>query len=95
VTGGDGAGDQAARLRRLIVAGFGLTNDLIGPLNAVCRIAADESAESGVGVSVMTDIGVRGLSAASDASSERLESLQFTLGEGPCLDASPDGNRFW
>lgn len=87
VTGGDGAGERVARWRQLVVAGSAPGKDLLGLLSVVCRIAADELAESGVGVSVMTEIGVRGVSAASDASSERLESLQFTLGEGPCLDA--------
>src|SRR4030095_7694090 len=36
---------------------------------------------------VMADKGVRGVCAASDPGSERLEDLQFTLGEGPCIDA--------
>ena len=35
----------------------------------------------------MTDDGGRGVGAASDPGSERLEELQFTLGEGPCVDA--------
>jgi hypothetical protein len=53
----------------------------------LCRIAARELEASGVGVTVWVDGGARGLSAASDAVSEQWEDLQFTLGEGPCVDA--------
>jgi hypothetical protein len=35
----------------------------------------------------MSDAGVRGVAAASDAASERIDELQFTLGEGPCMVA--------
>jgi hypothetical protein len=77
-------------LRRLIAADPGETKDLVGLLRTVCRIATRELAASGVGVSVMTADGVRGLSAASDEASEQLEEMQFTFGEGPCFDALAD-----
>jgi hypothetical protein len=35
----------------------------------------------------MTADGVHGMAAASDPATERIEELQFTLGEGPCVDA--------
>jgi hypothetical protein len=35
----------------------------------------------------MSDEGMRGVAAASDPVSETLEQLQFSLGEGPCIDA--------
>lgn len=35
----------------------------------------------------MTEDGVRGATATSDPVSERIEELQFTFGEGPCIDA--------
>ena len=41
----------------------------------------------GAGLSVMTEAGVRGVAAASDPASERIDELQFALGEGPCMDA--------
>jgi hypothetical protein len=41
----------------------------------------------GAGLSLMTDDGVRGVAAASDPASERIDELQFSLGEGPCMDA--------
>jgi hypothetical protein len=85
-----GSADRATVLRRLIAADPGETKDLVGLLRTVCRIATRELAASGVGVSVMTADGVRGLSAASDEASEQLEEMQFTFGEGPCFDALAD-----
>ncbi|HEY6647248.1 MAG TPA: GAF and ANTAR domain-containing protein [Mycobacterium sp.] len=56
-------------------------------LQRVCGAAVKTLSASGAGVTVMTGDGVRGVSAASDPGSARLEELQFTLGEGPCVDA--------
>ncbi len=58
-----------------------------GLLQRLCAAAARGLAVSGAGVSVMGEDGVRGLSTGSDPAAERLEELQFTLGEGPCIDA--------
>ena len=46
---------------------------------------------SGVGLALMTEEGPAGTVAASDVGALRLEELQFTLGEGPCADASRTG----
>jgi hypothetical protein len=56
-------------------------------LRRICGAAAKALPAIGVGVSVMTDSGVRGFAAASDASSQQVEELQYALGEGPCVDA--------
>jgi GAF domain-containing protein len=56
-------------------------------LRRVCQAAARSLPASGTGISVLTDDGVRGVYAASDARAERIEELQFVLGEGPCIDA--------
>jgi GAF domain-containing protein len=56
-------------------------------LRRICGAAARALPASGVGVSVMTDSGARGFAAASDTSSQQVEELQFSLGEGPCVDA--------
>ena len=61
--------------------------DAAGLLRRVCRVAVRELPAAGAGVSLMTGQGVRGLSAASDPAAERVEDLQFLLGEGPCVDA--------
>jgi hypothetical protein len=46
---------------------------------------------SGVGLALMTDEGPAGIIAATDGAARELEELQFTLGEGPCVDASQTG----
>jgi GAF domain/ANTAR domain len=42
---------------------------------------------TGAGISVVTTAGNRGVVCATDHVSARIEDLQFTLGEGPCVDA--------
>lgn len=59
----------------------------IGPLQRVCRDAARALSASGVGASVMAADGVHGMATASDPATARIEELQFTVGEGPCVDA--------
>lgn len=80
--------DDPARTVRGLIAAFtrpGMaTRDL---LRHLCRTAARELSASGAGISVLTDDGTRGISAASDPLSERVEDLQFVMGEGPCIDA--------
>lgn len=46
---------------------------------------------SGVGIVLMTDDGPAGTVAVTDSASATLEDLQFTLGEGPCVEASRTG----
>jgi hypothetical protein len=47
---------------------------------------------SGVGVALMTAAGPSGvILAATDSRARQLEELQFTLGEGPCVEASSGG----
>jgi hypothetical protein len=45
----------------------------------------------GVGLALMTERGPAGTVAATDGAALQLEDLQFTLGEGPCVDASQSG----
>jgi hypothetical protein len=60
---------------------------VVGMLQRLCGAAVQALSASGVGVSVMAADGIRGITAASDPTSERIEELQFILGEGPCIDA--------
>ena len=57
-------------------------------LTAACARALPVS---GVGMALMTDEGPAGIIAATDGAAMELEDLQFTLGEGPCVDASQTG----
>ncbi|MFP5370065.1 MAG: GAF and ANTAR domain-containing protein [Actinomycetes bacterium] len=46
---------------------------------------------TGVGMVLMTENGPAGTVAVTDGPAAKLEDLQFTLGEGPCVDASRTG----
>jgi hypothetical protein len=61
--------------------------DVTGQLRRVCVAAARALSASGVGLSVMANNGVHSMATASDRATERIEELQFTFGEGPCIDA--------
>ncbi|GIF50825.1 ANTAR domain-containing protein [Asanoa ferruginea] len=56
-------------------------------LRRICGAGATALTASGVGVSVVTGDGDWGFAIASNPVSQLLEELQFTLGEGPCVDA--------
>jgi hypothetical protein len=59
-----------------------------GRLDRLCSALTRVLPASGVGVSLLTDDNSGGGTlAASDAKSRVLEELQFSLGEGPCIDA--------
>ena len=60
---------------------------MIGALRRLCSAAVHAMPASGAGLSVMTDGGVRGIAAASDGASGRMDELEFALGEGPCFEA--------
>jgi hypothetical protein len=55
------------------------------------RLCARTVPVSGVGLALMTDDGPAGTVAATDGTALQLEELQFSLGEGPCVDASRTG----
>jgi hypothetical protein len=63
------------------------TEGVVGWLQRLCRAAVRALPASGVGVSVLSESGGQVTVAASDATSEAIEELQFIVGEGPCLDA--------
>ncbi|GIF01834.1 GAF and ANTAR domain-containing protein [Paractinoplanes rishiriensis] len=59
----------------------------VSRLQTLCADATRALSAVGVGVSVMAADGGYGMAAASDLATERIEELQFTFGEGPCVDA--------
>jgi hypothetical protein len=82
--------DQVARVVRLIAqqpAAAGEGDGIVGVLQRLCAAVVPALSACGAGMSVMAEDGVRGVSAASDPASERMEELQFVLGEGPCIEA--------
>jgi hypothetical protein len=60
---------------------------VMGSLRRLCAAAAQALSASGATVAVMAEDGTRGVGVASDPNSERVEELQFVLGEGPGIDA--------
>jgi hypothetical protein len=57
-------------------------------LKHLCDDCADALPITGVGMAFMNDAGHQGVIAATDGLATVMEELQFSLGEGPCLDAS-------
>jgi hypothetical protein len=56
-------------------------------LQRLCAAAVRALPASGVAVTLMAENGVRGLAAASGPHSADLEELQYTIGEGPSIEA--------
>src|SRR4051812_46972955 len=67
------------------------SRDGVEPPKSLVRLCARSLPVSGVGLALMTDDGPAGTVAASDGGALELEELQFTLGQGPCVDASRTG----
>jgi len=65
----------------------GTPDGVVRALLRLCNAAVGALSASGAGVSLMAEDGGRGVAAASDPASARIEELQFVLGEGPCIDA--------
>ncbi len=59
--------------------------------DALCAACAADLPVSGVALALMTEQGHVGLVAATDTRATTMEDLQFSLGEGPCIDASVRG----
>lgn len=53
----------------------------------LCQVCADVMAMTGAGIMLMSGSVVRGSVCSSNRVSSLIEDLQYTLGEGPCVDA--------
>lgn len=84
------SGIRAAQiLERLQVLAPGSTGtDLPGRLVTMCTSCVPVT---GAGIIVMADSGPGAMLASTDGPARVMEELQFTLGEGPCVDASRSG----
>ena len=82
--------DRLAHLRALVVGeheSVGEQPDVVRRIEHLCRVAADALVATGVGVSVISQTGMQVTVAASSEPTEWLEELQFSLGEGPGIEA--------
>jgi GAF domain len=62
-----------------------------GRPEALIALCARSLPVTGAGMALMTADGPAGTVAVTDGSADELEELQFSLGEGPCVDASRTG----
>jgi GAF domain/ANTAR domain len=81
--------DRVTEILALLAAG----QDRFASLPArLCQECVSTVSVTGVGLALMTAQGPNGvIVAATDGAARRMEELQFTLGEGPCVDASRSG----
>lgn len=82
-------GEPAAAVWALVAAESAAADDrpqVFGWLQRLCRAASRSLPAMGVAVSMFTDDGAPTMVAASSPASELIDELQFTVGEGPCLD---------
>jgi GAF domain-containing protein len=81
------AGDRLLRILSEIRHAEGLQ---FGPAR-LCQVCADVVTMTGAGIMLMSDDVVRGSICSSNPVSALIEDLQYTLGEGPCVDAYKRG----
>ena len=79
---------RVAEILAGVVAGSPVSSSLPQRLVTACSSALPVT---GVGMVLRTDAGPAGTVAATDGPAETMEELQFTLGEGPCVDSSRTG----
>jgi hypothetical protein len=81
-------GDRARQLRALLHAD---TEDG-RVVDRLCRICVEQLSVTGAGIALLTPSGALATVAASDAVMRQVDELQFTVGEGPCVDAFRSGS---
>jgi hypothetical protein len=81
--------DRHAELRDAI-DGSGMPSPTVLPLR-LCEVGVQRLGVQGVGVALISSPQSRSLLSASGKLAGRVEELQFSLGEGPCLDAFSGG----
>jgi GAF domain len=81
----------SARVTEILSAVLGESAGGIDLPAGLIQMCARVVRVSGVGLALMTDEGPAGTVAATDGTALQLEELQFSLGEGPCVDASRTG----
>lgn len=82
---------MSERLRAQLGAAISGTGGTMGSADRLCNACADLLEVDGAALSVVRAGTVHGTLGASGALSRRLDELQFTFGEGPCLDAVRTG----
>jgi hypothetical protein len=81
--------DDRAAWERLLVEAGGTRASRPQRITALCVQALGVT---GAGISMVTAMGNHGVVCATDDVSSRIEDLQFTFGEGPCVDSVLSGS---
>ncbi len=76
-------GERRDRILGLLVGG---TDGAFGT-KRLCQVCAEVTAMSGAGIMLMAADVAQGSLCTSNAMSDLIEQLQYSLGEGPCVDA--------
>jgi hypothetical protein len=76
----------AERRLRILERLYGAERGSSGSIR-LCQVCAEVAGVSGAGIMLMSSDGPRGTVCTTDEISALIEDLQFTLGEGPCVDA--------
>lgn len=76
------------RVAQILAAAIDAARDGRTLPQSLCTACAEALPVSGVGMALMSERGHEGLVAATDGLAQAMEELQFSLGEGPCIDAS-------
>jgi GAF domain-containing protein len=66
--------------------------DGTSPAAHICGLCVEQLGVTGAGIAIVTNEGNRGVVFATDETSARIEELQFSLGEGPCVEAAQTGS---
>jgi GAF domain-containing protein len=82
-TGLEVAGERRLRILTRLAGGTAPN----GETKRLCQVCAEVTGMSGAGIMLMSGDVARGSVCTTDAVSALIEELQYTLGEGPCVDA--------
>jgi hypothetical protein len=79
------------RMRTVLGAAMSGAQTALAAADQLCQACVDLLEIDGASISLMYDGTTRGTFGSSGEMSRKLDELQFTYGEGPCLDAVRDG----
>lgn len=91
VSEAEGIAESLPGLVSAVLAALRDGGDASRSVASVCRACVALLPVDGASVSIIVDTGHRQSLYASDAVAERLETMQFSLGEGPCFEAFDTG----
>lgn len=80
-------GEAVQAVQAAVLAGLRGSEEGLDPLGRLCRACVDLLPVDGASIAVISDTAHRETLYASNKVSASLESIQFTLGEGPCFEA--------